>query len=330
MFNLGPYQLKNALFLAPMVGVSDTPFREICSEQGAGLTVAEMLTSNSKLWQIERNRLKQIRPKNIGPHVVQIAGSDPALMAEAAALNVQRGADAIDINMGCPAKKVLKKAAGSALLKDSDLVRRILLAVVASVPVPVSLKIRTGWCPDSRNGVEIASIAEDCGIHLLTVHGRTRECRFRGNAEYDTIAAIKQSVTIPVIANGDIDSPIKAAQVLQHTNADGLMIGRSAQGRPWIFKEIEHYLKTGKLLAEISLHDRHAIIVSHLQKLHGFYGDVKGVWYSRKHVAAYVMELTESRKFMTQFNQLQTPEAQVESVHVYFSYLAEEDGVIAA
>ncbi|NQV69140.1 MAG: tRNA dihydrouridine synthase DusB [Pseudohongiella sp.] len=330
MFNLGPYQLKNALFLAPMVGVSDTPFREICSEQGAGLTVAEMLTSNSKLWQIERNRLKQIRPKNIGPHVVQIAGSDPALMAEAAALNVQRGADAIDINMGCPAKKVLKKAAGSALLKDSDLVRRILLAVVASVPVPVSLKIRTGWCPDSRNGVEIASIAEDCGIHLLTVHGRTRECRFRGNAEYDTIAAIKQSVTIPVIANGDIDSPIKAAQVLQHTNADGLMIGRSAQGRPWIFKEIEHYLKTGKLLAEISLHDRHAIIVSHLQKLHGFYGDVKGVWYARKHVAAYVMELTESRKFMTQFNQLQTPEAQVESVHVYFSYLAEEDGVIAA
>lgn len=330
MFKLGPHQLKNSLFLAPMVGVSDTPFREICSEQGAGLTIAEMLTSNSSLWHNEKNRLKQIRPKNLGPHVVQIAGSDPALMAEAAALNVQRGADAIDINMGCPAKKVLKKAAGSALLKDSCLVERILRSVVSSVDVPVSLKIRTGWCPESRNGVEIARIAEDCGIQLLTVHGRTRECRFKGKAEYDTIAAIKQELSIPVIANGDIDSPIKAAQVLKHTQADGVMIGRSAQGRPWIFKEIEHYLKTGKLLAEINLHDRFLIIVSHLQKLHGFYGDVKGVWYVRKHVTAYVKELTNSRKFMAHFNQLQTPTAQLESLSEYFSYLAGDDGVIAA
>ena len=330
MINLGPYQLNNTLFLAPMVGVSDTPFREICSEQGAGLTIAEMLTSNSSLWQNERNRLKQIRPKGVGPHVVQIAGSDPALMAEAAALNVQRGADAIDINMGCPAKKVLKKAAGSALLKDTALVGRILREVVASVDVPVSVKIRTGWCPDSRNGVEIALIAEDCGIQLLTVHGRTRQCRFKGNAEYDTIAAIKQALTIPVIANGDIDSPIKAARVLQHTKADGVMIGRSAQGRPWIFKEIEHYLKTGKLLAEINLHDRYLIISSHLQKLHGFYGDVKGVWYARKHVAEYVKELTDSRKFMTHFNQLQSPVAQLEYLGEYFTLLAEDDGVMAA
>lgn len=330
MLNLGPYQLNNALFLAPMVGVSDTPFREICSEQGAGLTIAEMLTSNSSLWQNERNRLKQVRPKSTGPHVVQIAGSDPALMAAAAALNVQRGADAIDINMGCPAKKVLKKAAGSALLKDSALVRRILREVVASVDVPVSVKIRTGWCPDSRNGVEIALIAEDCGIQLLTVHGRTRQCRFKGNAEYDTIAAIKQALTIPVIANGDIDSPIKAAQVLQHTKADGVMVGRSAQGRPWIFREIEHYLKTGKLLAEINLHDRYLIIVSHLQKLHGFYGDVKGVWYARKHVASYVKELTDSRKFMTHFNQLETPAAQLKCLREYFSFLGEDDGVMAA
>lgn len=330
MIKFGPYQLENALFLAPMVGVSDTPFREICSEQGAGLTIAEMLTSNSNLWQIERNRLKLIRPKNTGPHVVQIAGSDPDLMAEAAALNAQRGADAIDINMGCPAKKVLKKAAGSALLRDTARVERILRAVVNNVDVPVSLKIRTGWCPDSRNGVEIGRIAQDCGIQLLTVHGRTRACRFKGNAEYDTIAAIKQALRIPVIANGDIDSPIKAEQVLQHTQADGVMIGRSAQGRPWIFKEIEHYLKTGKQLAEINLHDRFLIIVSHLQKLHGFYGDVKGVWYARKHVAAYVKELTDSRKFMAHFNQLQTPAAQLKYLSEYFTYLTGDDGAIAA
>lgn len=330
MFKLGAYQLNNALFLAPMVGVSDTPFREICSEQGAGLTIAEMLTSNSSLWQNERNRLKQIRPNSRGPHVVQIAGPEPESMAAAAELNVQRGADAIDINMGCPAKKVLKKAAGSALLKDSDLVRRILQAVVARVDVPVSLKIRTGWSLETRNGVEIAQIAEDAGVQFITVHGRTRECRFRGEAEYDTIAAIKQAVSIPVIANGDIDSPIKAARVLEHTKADGLMIGRAAQGRPWIFKEIDHYLKTGKLLAEFNLNDRFLIINSHLMKLHGFYGDVKGVWYVRKHVASYVKELTDSRKFMAHFNQLQTPAAQLESLSEYFSCLLADDGVIAA
>jgi len=330
MFQFGPYQLKNSLFLAPMVGVSDTPFREICSELGAGLTIAEMLTSNSNLWQNEKNRLKAIKPVSSGPHVVQIAGSNPVLMAEAAALNVERGADAIDINMGCPAKKVLKKAAGSALLKDVELVEQILRAVVAKVDVPVSLKIRTGWCPNSRNGVDIARIAEDSGIQLLTVHGRTRACRFRGSAEYDTIAAIKQAVTIPVIANGDIDSPSKAAQVLKHTKADGVMIGRPAQGRPWIFREVDYFLKTGKLLPCISYSERLSIIISHIQKLHGFYGDVKGVWYARKHVNAYVKELAEARKFMTHFNQLQTPSAQLQCLDDYFSALAEENGVIAA
>ena len=323
MINVGPYQLKNSLFLAPMVGVSDTPFREICTESGAGLTVAEMLTSNAELWQNERNRLKRVKPKTLGPHVVQIAGSDPELMAQAASANAELGADGIDINMGCPAKKVLKKAAGSALLKDRELVERILKAVVSRVDIPVTLKIRTGWSPETRNGVEIAKIAEDNGISLLTVHGRTRECRFKGNAEYDTIAAIKNSISIPVIANGDIDSPRKAAAVLSHTQADGLMIGRSAQGRPWIFREIEHYLTTGKTLPEIDLRTRLDIIFSHLVKLHSFYGDVKGVWYARKHVAAYVKELLESREFMKQFSSIESPAGQLDCLNAYFSRLDE-------
>ena len=208
--------LNNSLFLAPMVGVSDTPFREMCSESGAGLTIAEMLTCNVELWSNERNRLKQVKPKISGPHVIQIAGADPTMLSEAAQLNVQLGANAIDINMGCPAKKVLKKAAGSALLKDVGLIKNILETVTASVEVPVTLKIRTGWNKENRNGVEVAKIAEDCGVQLLTVHGRTRECRFRGEAEYDTIAEIKQNISIPVVANGDIDSPIKAKKILEH------------------------------------------------------------------------------------------------------------------
>lgn len=334
MINIGPYQLKNRLFLAPMVGVSDTPFREICAETGAGLTIAEMLTSNAELWNNERNRLKRIRPQGGGPHVVQIAGSDPELMAQAAVLNAELGADSIDINMGCPAKKVLKKAAGSALLKDRYLVERILKTVVARAEVPVTLKIRTGWSPETRNGVEIARIAEDSGIELLTVHGRTRACRFKGEAEYDTIAAIKHAVSIPVIANGDIDSPHKAANVLRHTAADGLMIGRSAQGKPWIFREIAHYLDTGRLLPEIDLQTRLEIILSHLMKLHSFYGDVKGVWYARKHVSEYVKELLESRDFMKQFNTIDSPAAQLDCITEYFSRLGEglmpEQGARAA
>ena len=232
MKHIGPYKLKNNLFLAPMVGVSDTPFREICSEQGAGLTVGEMLTCNKDLWHSERNRLKRIKPRIPGPQVVQIAGSDPFLMAEAAQLNEAMGASAIDINMGCPAKKVLKKAAGSALLKDTGLVESILKSVVSSVDIPVTLKIRTGWCPETRNGPLVARIAEDAGVQLLTVHGRTRADRFKGKAEYDTIAEIKQAVTIPIIANGDIDTPQKAASVLAHTRADGVMIGRAAYHTP--------------------------------------------------------------------------------------------------
>jgi len=330
VINLGPYTLANSLFLAPMVGVSDKPFREICSEQGAGLTIAEMLTSNTARWQSEKNRLRREVASISGPRVIQIAGSDPELMATAASLNADLGAEAIDINMGCPAKKILKKSAGSALLRDSTRVTSILKAVVAHVDIPVMLKIRTGWCPATRNGVEIARIAEDCGIQLLTVHGRTRECRFRGSAEYDTIAAIKQAVQIPVIANGDIDSPQKAALVLDHTQADGLMIGRAAQGRPWIFREINHYLATGRLLRSKPPVEIAAVIDSHLDKLYRFYGEVKGVWYARKHVASYVKSLPDSGQFLAEFHRCETPRQQRESLAAYFAMQTNATGAIAA
>ncbi len=330
MIDIGPYQLRNNLFLAPMVGVSDTPFREICTEQGAALTIGEMLTCNSTLWSNERNRLKQVKPRISSPQVVQIAGADAAQMADAARLNVDQGADAIDINMGCPAKKVLKKDAGSALLRDTALVERIVAAVVAAVPVPVTLKIRTGWCPQTRNGVEVARIAEANGIQLLTVHGRTRACRFLGEAEYDTIATIKQAVSIPVIANGDIDSPRKAATVLAQTGADGLMIGRAAQGRPWIFAEVEEYLRSGRLPAAPSYAQQRQIICEHLVKLHKFYGEVKGVWYARKHVAGYVKPIPNSKQFLQHFNLCDSPSGQLELINAYYDNLSVSTGAIAA
>lgn len=330
MTTIGPYQLRNNLFLAPMVGVSDTPFREICMQEGAGLTIGEMLTCNSELWHNKRNQHKQVRPDISGPIVVQIAGSDPAMMAEAAQLNADRGADAIDINMGCPAKKVLKKAAGSALLRDTDLVEKILTSVVQAVDLPVTLKIRTGWCPESRNGVEVARIAEQCGVQLLSVHGRTRADRFMGEAEYDTIAAIKQAISIPVIANGDIDSVEKAAQVLKHTGADGLMIGRAAQGRPWIFREIEHYLLTGEFAHELSLDHQLSVICEHLRKLHNFYGDLTGVRTARKHVIGYTKALPGSQHFLAQFNTIESPSRQLEAIQHYFQRLSNDEGAIAA
>ena len=330
MIVVGPYKVRNNLFLAPLVGISDVPFREICSEQGAGLTIGEMLTCNTDLWNNERNRFKQIKSRINAHQVVQIVGSDPGMMANAAQLNVAMGATAIDINMGCPAKKVLKKAAGSALLKNPSLVARILRAVVLQVNVPVTLKIRTGWCPATRNGVEIAKIAEDCGIQLLSVHGRTRECRFNGKAEYDTIAAIKQAVSIPIIANGDIHCPDKAKQVLQYTKADGLMIGRAAQGQPWLFKQIEHLLATGKTLPTLTLYQKLKIIESHLKKLHSFYGEVKGVWYARKHVASYVKNLPQGRVFLANFNKIESGLYQLETVNSYFGYLTGDERVIAA
>lgn len=318
MVDIGPYSLRNNLFLAPMVGVSDAPFRELCSDLGAGLTVAEMLTCNSELWQSEKNRLKQVKAQADGPHVVQIAGSDPVLMAIAARLNVDQGADAIDINMGCPAKKVLKKAAGSALLKDPRLVADILTQVVKAVPVPVTLKIRTGWCPQTRNGVDIARIAQDCGIQLLSVHGRTRECRFKGAVEYDTIAEIKRCVDIPVIANGDIDSPESAKKVLDYTGADGIMIGRAAQGRPWLFSEIEQYLKTGRNDHRTSRLEQQRIVRTHLEKMTRFYGEFKSVWYARKHVGSYVKSWPGSRELLSEFNRLDSTSAQLDKLSSYF------------
>ncbi|MFK7863836.1 MAG: tRNA dihydrouridine synthase DusB [Pseudohongiellaceae bacterium] len=330
MLCIGPYTLRNSLFLAPMVGVSDAPFREICSQQGAGLTVGEMLPANSELWKRERNRLKQIKPVLDSPHVVQIAGSEPQMMADAARMNIDMGADAIDINMGCPAKKVLKKAAGSALLKDEKLVSDILEAVVNSVSAPVTLKIRTGWSPETRNGVTIAKIAEQAGIQLLTVHGRTRACRFKGTAEYDTIADIKQAVSIPIIANGDIDSPDKAAEVLKQTDVDGLMIGRAAWGRPWIFSQIEYFLATGEEQSAPELSLQASVIRRHMEKLYAFYGDQRGVLYARKHVAEYVDQLPQSKPFRTAFNQLENPQHQLDSLQEYFAILEGTNGALAA
>jgi tRNA-dihydrouridine synthase B len=325
-FQLGDSVIARPLLLAPMAGVSDSPYREICAANGAGLTVAEMLTCNTERWTSDKNRLRQAKPDIRGPQVVQIAGSDPGLMSEAAILNVAMGADVIDINMGCPAKKVLRKAAGSALLQNPGLVDRILRAVVAAVDVPVTLKIRTGWCPESRNGVEIARLAEQAGIRMLTVHGRTRACRFMGNAEYDTIASIKQSVAMPVIANGDITSPQKAAMVLQQTGADGLMIGRGAQGQPWIFNAIHHYLATGRQLAAPDTEFIGKTIESHVAKIYALYGEVKGVFFARKHVRWYLGNLEQqldegapcARQFWLTFSQQQTTATQLASLKNYF------------
>ncbi len=318
MIQIGPYTLNSKVVLAPMAGVTDRPFRLLCRQYGAEMTPSEMLTSNIQLWNSEKNRLRREHTGENSPRVVQIAGSDPKMMAEAARLNVEQGAQIIDINMGCPAKKVLKKAAGSALLRDEKLVKDILHSVVNAVSVPVSLKIRTGWNPAHRNGTTIAKIAEDAGVKSLAIHGRTRECMFRGEAEYDTIAAIKETIEIPVFANGDIDSPQKAAAVLSHTNADGVMIGRAAQGRPWIFQEIDHYLKHQQLLAEPSLSEKLTLILTHLHKLYDFYGDFKGVLIARKHVAWYCQNLPEHLIFRTCFNNLDDIQQQTDALQNYF------------
>jgi len=321
VITIGSHTLTSRTILAPMAGVTDQPFRDLCVELGAGLAVGEMLTSNTDLWNSRKNLPRLARPRHDAPHVVQIAGSDPRMMAEAARMHVDLGADIIDINMGCPAKKVLKKAAGSALLKDTALVTDILRSVVAAVEIPVTLKIRTGWCPESRNGVEVARIAQAEGIQMLSVHGRTRECRFTGSVEYDTIAAIKQSVAIPVIANGDIDSPTKAGQVLAHTGADGVMIGRAAQGNPWIFEQISHYLDTGELLARRPLPEVRDRLLRHIRELHELYGEFRGVLFARKHVGWYTSQCSGAIEFRRTFNQISNPEQQLQHVAAYFEAL---------
>ncbi|MGD8711164.1 MAG: tRNA dihydrouridine synthase DusB [Ectothiorhodospiraceae bacterium] len=285
---IGPYTFPNRLGLAPMAGVTDRPFRQLCKRLGAGLAVSEMVASNPRLWDTRKSRLKADHRGEVEPRIVQIAGAEPEMMAAAAQHNVDQGAQIIDINMGCPAKKVCNRMAGSALLADESLVRDILDAVVSAVSVPVTLKIRTGPSPQRRNGVTIARMAQDAGIASLAVHGRTRAEAYRGRAEYNTIREIKAAVDIPVLANGDVDSPEAAARVLELTGADGLLIGRAAQGRPWIFREIQHYLETGHRLPAPDDSEIREIMLTHVRNLHRFYGEYLGVRVARKHLGWYL------------------------------------------
>ena len=315
---IGPYQLENPLILAPMAGVTDRPFRHLCKNLGAGMTVSEMVSANPKLWNTRKSIQRSNHKGEPGIRSVQIAGTEPEIMAMAAQYNVSNGAQIIDINMGCPAKKVCKKAAGSALMQHPELVERILTTVVESVEVPVTLKIRTGWDTDNRNGLQIAKIAEQSGIQALAVHGRTRACKYLGFAEYDTIAQIKQSIQIPVIANGDISTPQKAKQVLEHTQADGLMIGRSAQGNPWIFREIWHFLQTGETLQAPDWNEIETVLIGHLQSLHQFYGEVMGPRIARKHVSWYLQEQADAKEFRSSFNKIDEAAEQIKKLHTYF------------
>lgn len=318
---IGPYRLDNRLILAPMSGVTDRPFRQLCRRLGAGMAVSEMVTSNARLWDSAKTRRRIDHDGESLPRSVQIAGADPQQMAQAARFNVDQGAQIIDINMGCPAKKVCNVMAGSALLRDEPLVGRILDAVVTAVEVPVTLKIRTGWDPDNRNGVAIARIAEQAGVQALAVHGRTRACRFSGAVEYATIAAIKAAVSIPVIANGDIDTPERAARVLALTGADGLMIGRGAQGRPWIFRDIAHCLATGERLPEPPVDQVCDILLGHLHALYSFYGAYTGVRVARKHVSWYLKDKANSEMFRRRFNAVEDAAEQLRLVEAYFVQL---------
>ncbi|AXR05035.1 tRNA dihydrouridine synthase DusB [Salinimonas sediminis] len=322
---IGPYKLDNNLMLAPMAGVTDRPFRQMCRRMGAGLVVSEMLSSNPKVWNTAKSMHRMDHTGEEGIRSVQIAGADPALMAQAAQFNVSNGAQIIDINMGCPAKKVNKKLAGSALLQYPALVESIVQAVVNAVDVPVTLKIRTGWNTDNRNGVDIARIAEQNGIQSLAVHGRTRACMYKGVAEYDTIKSIKEAVSIPVIANGDITSALQAQQVLQYTGADGIMIGRGAQGNPWIFKQILHFLETGENLAAPPLSEQHQVLHEHVANVHAFYGDVMGVRIARKHVGWYLAEHDKERQFRKTFNGIEHADVQLNALDDYFQSLQKRE-----
>ena len=319
---IGPHILRNNLIVAPMAGVTDRPFRQLCKAMGAGLAISEMISSNSQLWNTAKSRRRADHVGEVDPISVQIAGSDPTAMAEAARHNAELGAQIIDINMGCPAKKVCNVAAGSALLQNEPLVGRILDAVVAAVDIPVTLKIRTGWNPQNRNAVRVAQIAQSAGIKALSIHGRTRACAFIGDVEYDTIAEVKSRVAIPVIANGDIDSPEKAREVLRRTGADALMIGRAAQGRPWIFREIHHYLTTGCSLPAPSIIEIREVLVEHLQDLYALYGTQGGVRVARKHIGWYVRGLPGAAEFRHTMNTLETTRQQLAAVETYLAGLA--------
>ncbi|MCS7486183.1 MULTISPECIES: tRNA dihydrouridine synthase DusB [Marinomonas] len=317
-FAIGPYCVDKPVILAPMAGVTDLPFRRLCHDQGAGLVVSEMVTSDVRLWNSTKSRHRLIHDAEVSPRSVQIAGGDPQMMTEAAQQNVELGAQIIDINMGCPAKKVCNKAAGSALLKDEALVREILESVVNSVSVPVTLKIRTGWSLDQKNGLAIAKMAEDIGIQALAIHGRTRECKFQGQAEYDTIAEIKHHLSIPIFANGDIKDAQSAKFVKDYTKADGIMIGRAAQGRPWIFREINHYLETNELLTPPSLSEVRQLVINHVNALHQFYGDYLGVRIARKHVGWYLQTLADNTQFRSLFNRIDNTQEQLDKLEEFF------------
>ncbi len=319
---IGPYRIEPRLALAPMAGVTDKPFRLLCKQLGAGLAVSEMTHADPRLWQTRKSLRRMDHAGEPEPVSVQIAGHDPAMLAEAARFNAANGAQIIDINMGCPAKKVCNVWAGSALLQDEPLVARIVKAVVAAVEVPVTLKIRTGWDRDNRNALRIARIAEDAGIAALAVHGRTRADKYAGNAEYDTIAAVKTSVRIPVLANGDVTTPQQARHVLELTGADALMIGRGAQGRPWIFREIAHYLATGELLAGPGPTEVATILLGHLTQLYAFYGEQAGVRIARKHLGWYARDRPENAAFRDVVNRAESADEQLRLTGDYFAALA--------
>ncbi|MBI5259059.1 MAG: tRNA dihydrouridine synthase DusB [Burkholderiales bacterium] len=323
---IGPHELPNRLFVAPMAGVTDRPFRQLCRRLGAGYAVSEMVTAKRELWHTLKTSRRADHTGEPAPIAVQIAGTTPAMMAEATAYNIDRGAQIIDINMGCPAKKVCNVWAGSALMRDEALALAIVEAVVAAAAphgVPVTLKMRTGWCATERNALALARAAEAAGITMLTVHGRTREQGYKGAAEYDTIAAVKAAVRIPVVANGDIDSPQKARAVLAHTGADALMIGRAAQGRPWIFREIAHFLATGAELAPPATREVKQWLVEHLHEHYTLYGEYTGVRTARKHIGWAVRALPGGEAFRAAMNTLDSIDAQVAAVATFFDALAE-------
>jgi len=319
--HIGPHKIHNRLIVAPMAGVTDRPFRKLCKRLGAALAVSEMVASDPRLWSTLKSQRRTDHAGEIEPIAVQIAGSDPHMMANAARYNVERGAQIIDINMGCPAKKVCNVAAGSALMKDEALVARILDAVVQAVNVPVTLKMRTGWDGAHRNALRVAHIAQSAGVRALSIHGRTRACGFAGEAEYRTIAHVKSQIAIPVIANGDIGSPRKAREVLCQTGADAIMIGRAAQGRPWLFREIAHYLETGEELPPPMTAEVQALLCEHLHELYAFYGEDVGVRVARKHIAWYTTGLPDGRILRDRVNTMMSASAQLAAVEMFFTQL---------
>ena len=318
---IGSYKLTSNVLLAPMAGITDQPFRRLCSHYGAGLTCSEMMSTNPQVWHTEKSKLRLAHHQDAGINTVQIAGSDPVEMAQAAQVNVEYGAQIIDINMGCPAKKVNRKLAGSALLQYPDLVEKILHSVVNAVNVPVTLKIRTGWNQEHRNCIEIAKIAEQAGIQALSIHGRTRECLFNGNAEYDSIKKVKQQIAIPVIANGDITTAQQAQEVLDYTGADGVMIGRGALGKPWLFQPIVSLIQTGSITPEPSLDEKCGVILQHIRDLHQFYGEEKGYRIARKHVSWYLEGIQPNSDFRQTFNAITNAKAQLIALEDFFNLI---------